>query len=402
MTKSVFIPADILLPAEDHDRWAVIACDQFTSQPEYWQAAEEFAGDSPSALRMIVPEAWLGQVDEDEQGELISRRMGEYLSCGVLSELPLSYIYVERSMLDGSVRRGIVGAVDLENYDFAPGSESAVRATEETIIARLPARMAVRERAAIELPHIMLLAREDDDGAFRLLESVRDALPVVYDFDLMLGGGHICGRAVTGELAQAVSEYFIPDRSGAKLIIGDGNHSLAAARSHWLNLKPTLTEEEAAVHPARYCLAEVCGLWDEAIAFHPIHRIVFSCDPRVLAEGIQTRLGGGDGIALELIYGDNRCSVSTAFTDSGSVTAAVQQLLDEYAADNGAEIDYIHGEDETAELAHQPGSLGIIMPNLDRSELFAAADGGRIFPRKCFSIGSAREKRYYLEARGII
>ena len=401
MKDTVFTSADILLPVKELEKWSVIACDQFTSQPEYWQEVEGFVGSAPSSLHLIVPEVKLDQEDESAEAERISARMESLIKAGTLKQYDNSYIYLEREMQSGLLRCGIVGAVDLESYDYTPGSKCPVRATEETVESRLPARVAVRERAMLELPHIMLLMAENDRDAFEFAEQRKEKLEKVYDFELMAGGGHIRGWRITGEDAQNLKKYFIPG-SGAKLIIGDGNHSLAAALKHWQRVKAALGPEAAKDHPARYCLAEVCGVWDEAIEFHPIHRVLFHADALELRKRLSAALGEGEGLSVVLITAGGRTDFQTAFCDAGSLTEAVQRVLDEYVLASGARLDYVHGDREAAELGAQPGSAAVIMPAMGRSELFAAANEGRIFPRKCFSIGAAREKRYYLEARKIV
>ena len=400
MPECLFAPADILLPAGDPSRWAVIACDQFTSQPEYWDEMDRLVGDAPSALRLIVPEARLTQTDETAEAGRIARRMEEYLSDGVLRTIPSSYVYVEREMRDGSFRKGLVGALDLEQYDYTPGLRTPVRATEETIVERLPARMAVRALAELELPHIMLLADENSASAFRLAAASSRGEPL-YDFELMGGGGRIRGWAVSGVTASAVAGCFFPREGDVSLIIGDGNHSLAAARQHWLRLREGLDEDARRTHPARRCLAEVCMVDDPAVQLHPIHRVLFGCDPAAASAALRETLSGEGGLRLTLSVKGRRETLQTAIPDTGALTAAVQQLLDRLAAGGKASVDYIHGAGDAEELACADGALAILLPPMRRQELFAAAREGRIFPRKCFSIGEAREKRYYLEARRI-
>lgn len=401
MENSVFVPADILLPHEKIEKWAVIACDQFTSQPEYWQQVCETAAGAASALHLIVPEAWLGQVDETAESERISRLMRDYMGSGVFQTHTQSYVYVRRQMTNGMIRHGLVGAVDLEQYDFTGDSHSAVRATEETILARLPARVEVRRRALLELPHIMLLSELSPEELFAPMCAIAETQPPVYDFDLMCDGGRIQGWLISEDRAQTISRRFIPSADGPVLIIGDGNHSLAAARQHWLRLREMLSADERATHPARFCLAELCSVYDSAVAFYPIHRVLFGVDARELSDLLSAEFSGGSGLSLIWQHAEGRYEVKTAFSDCAGLVEAVQRMLDAYTAAHGGSIDYVHGDDEALALGSKPGNLSVILPPLGRGELFTAAREGRVFPRKCFSIGHAREKRYYLEARKI-
>ncbi len=397
---TVFAPAELLLPRGNLENWAVIACDQFTSQPKYWEEVKALVGESPSALKLIVPEAWLGEVEEEKESAAIAGRMEDYLEGGVFQRFPASYVYLEREMLDGSFRQGLVGAVDLEQYDFTPGTAAPVRATEETILSRLPARMAVRAKAPLELPHIMLLTDVGDDGPFRLARSLRGERPD-YDFALMQGGGRIRGWVLDGERAEEIASLFRAEEGELRLVIGDGNHSLAAARQHWLRLREGLNPRERETHPARWCLSEVCWVGDPAIRFHPIHRVLFNCDPEKVSDALRRKLDSGEGLALRIAYQGAELSVPTAYRDAGSLTRAVQELVDALVKEGAATVDYVHGEADARELGSAPGNLALLLPPLGRKELFEAARQGRIFPRKCFSIGEAREKRYYLEAREI-
>ena len=279
----VFTPADILLPREGTDmtKWACVACDQFTSEPEYWAEAENIAGGAPSTLRMILPEAYLGKVDESAEQDKIYSAMRDYVNSDVFRTVPDSYIYVERTLPTGAVRRGVVGKLDLERYDWAEGSQTPVRATEGTVESRLPPRAAIRAGAALELPHIMVFI---NDPADTLIASAKGG-EELYDFELMLGGGHIRGERVNGARAAAFSAKLDALPGGIKFAMGDGNHSLAAAKLCWERIKPSLSEAERRTHPARFALAEIVNIHDPAVVFKPIHRLVTGAAAERVPEG---------------------------------------------------------------------------------------------------------------------
>lgn len=396
----IFKNTEILLPSGGFEKWSVLACDQYTADPSYWAALDRFVGDAPSTLRLIMPEALLPETDEAAASVEIAGRMGQYLSDGTLCAFPDSYVYVERAMQDGSLRRGIVGAVDLAAYDYTPHASAPVRATEQTVPSRLPARVAIRGLAPLELPHIMLLAPGEDMDLFDSLSSLCAGLSPAYSFSLAADCGTVTGYLLQGDTAAAISRRFTVKDTSCRLIVGDGNHSLAAARQHWLNLRSELSEEAWLAHPARYALAEINCIADPAIRFHPIHRVLFHTDGSALLQRLETLRGSG-GLSLHWLWEGAEGDIRTSYSDSGSLTLALQHLLDAWCAETGAGIDYIHGKAETARLSALPGYFGLMLPPFDRGELFDAARAGRLFPRKCFSIGSANEKRCYLEARKI-
>ena len=396
-----FSTADILLPAAaDMEKWACVACDQFTSEPEYWEQAEKSAAGAPSALRLIYPEAYLGRADEEEARRRINAEMERYLAEGVFKTLPDSLVYVERTLPSGAVRRGLVGKLDLEQYDWAEDSRAAVRATEGTIVSRLPARVEIRRAAPIELPHIMVFINDPEDA---VIPSAAGG-EAHYDFELMLGGGHIRGSRVHGPAAEDVLRRIDGLGGEFPFAMGDGNHSLAAAKRCWEEIRPTLPEAEREGHPARYALVELVNIHDPAVVFRPIHRVISGTRTEDFFDAALAAFPraepGEDAMGVTLLCGGRELALSVPFSLGELVGVADCFLADYRAAFRGA-VDYIHGEEETRALASRAGSAGILLPPLDKAALFPDVARFGPYPKKSFSIGEAREKRYYLEARRI-
>ena len=408
---SSFLPADILLPRDvDMEKWAVIACDQFTSEPDYWQRVERFVGPAPSTLRLIFPEA---ELKNDPEGHIraIRAAMAAYQEENRFIAYPGCFVYVERELADGSIRRGLVGMLDLEDYDYLPQSKAAVRATERTVLERIPPRVKIREGADLELPHVLLLCDDEEDRILAPLE--REKTEPLYDFDLMEQGGHIRGWLVSGEVARAVCERLdgyeremaarCAGFTEAPMLyaVGDGNHSLATAKACWEKLKPTLSTEEEAVHPARWALVELENLHDRAQRFAPIHRIVSHTDPRALLQAARTEIGADAGIPLRWFSGE-RSGVLTLDPAKGQLAVGILQgFLDAWLAENEGQIDYIHGDESLRRLAGAEDSVGFLLPDVEKNAFFRSIMLDGVLPRKTFSMGQAREKRYYLEARRI-
>ena len=399
--------AKILLPRAgiDPEKWAVVACDQFTAQPEYWRKADALVGQAPSALRLILPEAWL--VEGEARIPTIHAAMAKYLSDGTLeTAVEDGFVLVERDTPAGA-RPGLVVALDLEAYDFNRGSKSLIRATEGTVLERVPPRARIRAGAPVELPHVMMLI---DDPGMTVIEPLlqrRASLRPLYDFELMLGGGHLRGWAVEGADTRGVFDAI--DALNAKAdgllyAVGDGNHSLAAARRCWLDLRDTLPAEARANHPARYALVELVNLACPALVFEPIHRALFGVNPSELMDAYRETLRA-DG--AELGEGDDLVAFDAAghtwrFKSEEHPLARLQAFLDRWlSAHSEARIDYIHGEAALRGLIDRPDALGLMPRPFDKSELFAAIRRHGVLPRKTFSMGEATEKRYYMEARGI-
>lgn len=423
------------LPVKEIDltKWAVIACDQFTSQPEYWEDVTRLVGDSPSTLHLILPEVYLGSPEENQLIQTTKEKMQQYLSDGLLSPQE-RIIYVERSVAD-KTRRGLMLALDLEKYDFSVGSQSLIRATEGTILNRLPPRMRIRKEAPLELPHILVLIDDPEDRVIGPIEAHKSNLPVVYDFDLMQNSGHLCGRLVDDDSLEnslihnlevlASPEVFYPkykireDRGVLLFAVGDGNHSLATAKSIWEELKTTVGMD----HPARYALVEVENIHDQGLKFEPIHRVLFDVK-KDLKQSLYDHFGpdltlepvdNATGLKARVMEEIPDTHVFGLITNRGLylgkinnpianlAVGSLQPVLDRVLKEGEASlIDYVHGDDTVFSLGSQPGNTGIYLPGMSKNELFRTVLLDGALPRKTFSMGEAHEKRFYMEARKII
>ena len=400
--------AEILLPKPgvDLSKWAVVACDQFTAQPEYWERAADIAGSSPSALRLILPEALLEDGDARVPG--IHAAMREYLESGALvPAVRDGFVLVERTTPAG-VRQGLLVALDLEEYDFRPGSSSLIRATEGTVLERVPPRVRVRSGAPVELPHVMMLIDDPGMSVIEPLYARRAELRELYDFELMLGGGHLRGWAVESGDVKGVYDALDALNAGADGLlyaVGDGNHSLAAARRCWLDIRDALPPGQRRCHPARYALVELVNLACPALVFEPIHRALFGVNgPDLIAEFraylAENGADKGEGDDLIAFDGSGR---EWRFQSEQHPLRALQSFLDGYLARHPeASIDYIHGEAALRALVNQPDAVGFMPRAFNKGELFGYIRRNGVLPRKTFSMGEAEEKRYYMEARRIL
>lgn len=402
---TAFRPADILLPQNcNMTQWSVVACDQYTSEPEYWAEVDRLVGDAPSALRLILPEIYLGREDTPARIGGINKKIREYLNNGVFREYKNAMVYVERVQSDGKVRKGIVGAIDLEQYDYRSGSKSAVRATEATVVERIPPRLEIRKDAEIELPHIMILI---DDPKKTVIEPMGiKPLEKLYDFPLMQGGGRISGYLLRqGEIAEIDRALAGLQRSCEMLFaMGDGNHSLATAKEHYEQLKRENPGADLSNHPARYALCEIVNLHSEALEFEAIHRIVNVKNPeKMLFEMSETlHLSGLKSDQKVTIHrGDKHRTLYILKPTSKLAVGSIQNFLDDYLRRNGGTIDYIHGADVLKRLAEADGAAGFELEPMRKEDLFPAVVADGALPRKTFSMGHAADKRYYLEARKI-
>lgn len=397
-----FKKTDILIPQQvSMEKWSVIACDQFVSQPEYWETTRQLVGNSPSALNLILPEAEL-EGDCEAAIKSINHTMLQYLQNSVFRTYSSCYIYVERTLLNGSVRKGVVGAVDLEQYDFTPDSGTAIRATEQTVRERIPPRMNIRRDAALELPHVLLLCDDEEKLLVESLTASKDRFPVLYDFDLMQGSGRLRGWLVEGDHALAFDQaleaygqkmYKKYGKNAVLYAVGDGNHSLAAAKGCY--------EENKACENARFALVELENIHDEAQVFEPIHRIIKNTDPQALLLAMANAIGKPQGKPIRWHIG-SQSGVFYVHDDQGTLPVGiVQEFLDRYMESHPGVIDYIHGEDALCQLSQVEGSIGLIMPPVEKNAFFQGIIAGGTLPRKTFSMGHAQEKRYYLEARSI-
>lgn len=404
--EAFFQAADILLPeGVDMEKWSVAACDQYTAQPEYWERVRRKVGGAPSTFHMILPEVWLDS--PEARVEQIHETMDTYLAQGLFREYKDSYIYVERRTGAG-IRRGLVGRVDLEAYDYRSGVRTPVRPTEETVEGRIPARVRIREGASLELPHVLLLLDDPDRIVIEQAGRAVGGEPL-YSFTLMEGGGSICGYVVPEPVREgidrALASLFSKEGDSIRIVVGDGNHSLAAAKACWESLKKTLPEPQRAVHPARWALAELENIYDESIRFEAIHRFVTGIEPKVLLDALTQRLGLYVCSAKEADFRMTDVLGEKAFrigTGHGRLAAGMlQEALDVCVPRLGGAMDYIHGEQTARNLASCPDAAAFLLPAMDKSCLFPEVCQNGVLPRKTFSMGEANEKRYYLECRKI-
>lgn len=416
-----FYPADILLPKDaDMTKWAVVACDQFTSQPEYWQAVEETVADAPSTLRLILPEAKLNEPNVDEHIAAINTAMQDYLDRGIFRTLEDSLIYIERVQSDGKVRHGLIGMVDLDQYDFTPGSGALIRATEGTVLSRIPPRVRVRQDAPIELPHVMLLIDDPERTVIEPMTAQSGSMEKLYDFDLQQGGGHLTGWKLTPAQVDAAadaltalcSEEEMEKKYGMKGVapllfaVGDGNHSLATAKQCYENLKKVTPESEWANLPARYALVEVVNNHDDALQFEPIHRVLFGVEPEAVLQAFLdfypgAHEGQGPGHTIAYTYEGHTGFVTVPEPKVQLAVGTLQAFIDAYLKSHSGEVDYIHGDDVTDQLGAKPGNIGFKLPAMGKEQLFKTVMADGVLPRKTFSMGHAQDKRYYVEARKI-
>ena len=414
MHQNCFLPAEILLPkVEDMSKWAVIACDQFSSQPAYWDRVRANAGDAPSTIHLILPEAQLGTEQEPALTEEINRTMAAYLEQDLFTVYPNSFVYVERTLQSGAIRKGLVGMVDLEAYDYSMGSTSDIRATEKTVVERIPPRMRVRKNAPLEFPHILMLADDHDKVLIEPITAQKEHLKKLYECMLMEDGGHIAGWLVDGAEAQAFMERLTTYTQhvdekytglpGTPMVfaVGDGNHSLATAKACYEELKKAHPGEDLSQHPARYALVELENIHDAAQEFAPIHRVIVKTDAPALLKAVQDNLCAETGFPVEWYMGKDHGTIYLDQSKGQLAVGILQSFLDQYLAQHDGETDYIHGDADLMELAAQDNAIGFLLPVMEKSQLFRGVIADGILPRKTFSMGHAREKRYYLEGRKI-
>lgn len=437
----------ILLPNEKIDlaKWAVVACDQYTSQMEYWCKVEENVGDAPSTLHLVFPEVYLEDEDKEERIESITSAMEKYMDEAILKPLSSGFIYVERETLHSGVRKGLMVAIDLEQYDYHEGSQTLIRATEGTVLDRLPPRICIRQGASLEIPHIMVLI---DDPQLTVIEPITNDLSnrvKLYDFDLMMSGGHITGYQVDDKptidrIFDALTALANPDAFRKKyevggdkgvllFAMGDGNHSLATAKACWEDLKSSLNPEEIETHPAHFALVELVNVHDNGLMFEPIHRVLFNVKPeKVLNDMKEFFLPTNQDFQYELFktesemmekYGQLKesfkghkiiCTFEQQWgillidnPQSNLEVGTLQAFLDDYLKkESHTTVDYIHGNDVVANLGSRHGNIGFFLPTMSKNNLFKTVILDGVLPRKTFSMGEADEKRFYLECRKII
>lgn len=436
----------IMMPKEGTDlyKWSVIACDQYTSQPEYWRETEEIVETAASALHLILPEVYLEGADEAERVTAIHQTMEKYLADGTLQQQPRGFMLVERSFGKKYSRCGLVVEIDLETYEYRKGAHSLVRPTEMTVEERIPPRLRVRQKAAVELPHIMLLIDDPDCTVIEPLMEAKNQYQQIYDTELMQKGGHISGWLIPeGEMTDAImlkieqlaepeafrKRYHLKENYPLlNFAVGDGNHSMATAKAAWENIKKDLTEEEKRNHPARFCLCEIVNIQDKSLEIEPIHRVLFNVDEEELlcaAEKYYEEQGcqliitdeahlpetGGrtkSGVDDDIIHSFRLCSargwktLEVLHSKWGIAVAAIQSFLDDFLASHSeSRIDYIHGTDVVEHLGMKEGNVGIFLPEVRKEDLFIGVIKDGVLPRKTFSMGEANEKRYYMECKKI-
>ncbi len=397
---------DILVPDNcDHQKWSVVACDQFTSERGYWKKLEDFVGDANSTLKLIFPEAYLEDSDKDERIDNINRTMKEYLDGGVFKTLKDSFIVCKRTTASGISRLGIVLAVDLEDYCFTHPSNAYIRSTEGVVLDRIPPRLKIRQDAPVELPHIMLLIDDRKHSIIEPIWAAKEGLEKVYDFDLNMGGGHLEGYRIDSQIVIDAFEKYVDSvqnlygtgKNDFIFAVGDGNHSLATAQAHWNRIKEGLTDAEKAVHPARFALCEVENLHDDGIVFEPIHRFVFGVGEDFIRY-MQANLSGEKEVKA---FDKNGEYVLRVDRIGAKAIKDIQSAIDEYLKAHGGTVDYIHGIEHLKDVASRNDGVAIAMPKIEKEELFDYVLKNGTLCRKAFSMGEAEEKRYYFEAKKI-
>lgn len=420
-----FMRADILLPkfANDSEKmklWSVVACDQYTSEPDYWNTVKALTKDSLSTLYLTVPEIYLNDSDIEERIKKTNETMKQYIENDNFQEYKNSYIFVERTLQNGVKRLGIVGMVDLEEYDYAPDSQTKIRATEGTVVSRIPPRLKVRQDAPIELPHIMLLIDDENCEIIEPNQELTAEFEKVYDFDLMQNSGHLTGYRMSDEIADLLDKklsaladqkafskkYNVNNLSPLVYAMGDGNHSLATAKAYYENLKKEIGEEAAKTSCARYALCELVNLHDKSLVFEAIHRVVFSASGEAFLKALEAKYQisydeNAIGQTFWLVQEGKKQTITITNPEEYLTVATVQKLLDTFVMENDGEIDYIHGEDVVINLCQNKENFGIIFEAMDKSDLYKSVILDGALPRKTFSMGDACDKRFYTEARKI-
>lgn len=428
---------ELMMPGKKVDltKWACVACDQYTSQPDYWNSVEQIVGDAPSTLRLMLPEIYLEKPGEAERIVAIRKAMNDYMADGTLENRGEGFVFTRRTV-DGKVRNGLVVALDLECYDYSKGSTTLIRATEGTIVERIPPRLKIRDGAPLELPHILVLIDDDKKSVIEPIAEKLDKIEQLYDFDLMMNGGHVEGWLVNDEgmvtdVINALAALVDPNKYGTEMppllfAMGDGNHSFATAKANWEKCKAELTEEERKDHPARYALVELENVHDDGIVFEPIHRVVFNVNVPEFLDRLKAKLAEQNGDCEIDFYACENCMAKAkaaipegahvvpviiegkeglivvkhpaAQLEVGTLQNALDVLLKETP---GASIDYIHGADVVRELGSKENNIGFLLPPMQKSAFFRTVVFDGALPRKTFSMGEAHEKRYYLECRKI-
>ena len=401
MNKRIVVAPHILLPKKGTDMhsYAVIACDQFTSQIHYWDELKELIGNKLSTFHMIYPEAYLASTNNEEYVKTINKNINSYLNNDMLCDIGESFVLVERITDYGVKRLGLVIAIDLEEYSYKRGVPCSIKASEATIEERIPPRLKIRKDAPIELPHTLLLFNDPEKTVIEPLYTIRDELECLYDFELNQKGGHIRGYKVPN-VDEVINNFNKLYKDGLLFIVGDGNHSLATAKAHWENVKKTLNAEERKHHPARFALVEANNVYDDGIMFEPIHRILFNVG-NGFVDGLKNAISGD---SKTYVHVPNMEDVYINIPKNAADTyQVIQQYIDNYLSNHEeAKIDFIHDESSLIDISNKhPGSVAIVMPAIGKGDIFEFVSKDKVLPRKSFSMGHASEKRYYLEAKKI-
>ncbi|MBR5181360.1 MAG: DUF1015 domain-containing protein [Clostridiales bacterium] len=412
-----FAVPDMLIPQQgtDFKKWAVIACDQYTSEPGYWADCEKEVGEAPSTLNLVLPEVYLGTEKETEKLDSIAKTACRYLDDGILTSIGTGFILTNRATSLHPSRKGLMAAIDLEGYSFEPGNKNICRATEGTVLSRIPPRVRIRANSPLELPHIMILI-DDPKGitiekAFEMAKA--EGIKPLYDTDLMLGSGHITGTfipdgsAIAESIVNGLAALKSENSDGLLFLVGDGNHSLASAKAHWENIREGLSEDEKKDHPARFALAEIVNIHDKGLDFEPIHRVIFGISgDEFIAKAKEYFKDSGIEINGDtngrqsftvVCEGNEDVTVSLSNPPHTLAVGSVQMMIDSL----GLECDYIHGEDSVRNLATKENT-GVLVPAISKDTFFGTVEKEGVFPRKTFSMGEAFEKRFYLEAKKIV
>ena len=392
--KKYLYPAEILLPKKNFEKWAVIACDQYTSDKKYWNEVEQIVGDQQSTLHMVLPEIYLGE--QGKRIKEINSTMEEYLSTDVFERISDSMIYIEREITGSAVRKGVLALIDLEEYEYEAGKRSLIRATEQTVAERIPPRVKIRKDAPLEFPHVLLFIDDPEDSVICAASGCKRAQSKLYDFELMQGGGHIEGYNISSDIQDEINdrlEKLIKD--GLLFAVGDGNHSLATAKECY---------KLSSSNKARYALVEVVNIHNPAIEFEPIYRVVFGVQKDEVLAFINTK---NDAVSGERSH---KFTVVDRFGEDEFVLAPTSKLpvgtlqgyLDEFIKEHPeAEVDYIHGVEAVKELCKKENTVGFIFDGMEKNQLFDAVIEDGSLPRKTFSMGHANDKRFYIEGREI-
>jgi uncharacterized protein (DUF1015 family) len=393
MEKRFFYSADVLLPKKDFEKWSVIACDQYTSQPEYWNETKKIVGENPSALNIVLPEAFLEE-DNSKAISKVNETMKNYLENGVFDVYSDTFVYIERKLNNGSLRRGILGLIDLEDYSYLKGSNSLIRATEETVLERIPPRVNIRLEAPLEIPHIMLLIDDEEKSVIEPLSEKTENFEKLYDFSLMQNAGSIKGYKISKNACEQMLdaiENLAQKNDGMLFAVGDGNHSLASAKECYKLGKGS-----------RFALVEVVNIHENSLEFEPIYRVLFGVEPQKVIDDFVKSLGGEyygfDAQKFTCVFAGETKEISVKPNGKLAV-ATLQKFLDEYIKNTEIKIDYIHGIEATKALSERKNAIGFIFEGMQKSELFEAVCSDGSLPRKTFSMGTADDKRFYLEAR---